>query len=348
MNMKTRILLTIAATSTILAGCSNEETNEVIDSWDGEIRLSSGLAVQTRTYTPTQGTQIKEGQEVYVWADKATTPAASYISAWKLTAGSSGSLADSSDPKYYPTDGNKLDFYAMHGNFGSTPFTGSTDFPSSGGITHTVEADQSGTEMTNYAKSDLLYAITKDVQKSNNAVSLTFYHMLSKVEIALLAGDGNPTLTDATVTILNTKLKATFTPTKTVTMSTQSDRAGLVTVPSDNNDAAPITVATKIATNDFTDAEYGEAIVVPQEVSAKADFIKVALANGGATFTYKIPDSGALTLASGKVYKYNITVKSSGLSVASSITDWDATAGTSTGNATMDDPTTGEGGAGGA
>ncbi len=338
--MRTRILLTIAATATILAGCSNEETNEVIDNWNGEIRLSSELAVQTRTYTPTQGTQIKENEKVYVWADKPTTPQATpHFSAWELTADASGNLTNSSVPQYYPTDGSKLDFYAMHGNFGTSPFSSSTDFPSSG-ITHTVEANQSGTNMANYAKSDLLYAITKDVQKSSSAVSLTFYHMLSKVEIALLAGDGNPTLTGATVTILNTKLKATFKPTKDVTMSDQTGRAGLVTVPTENNDAAAITVATKVATSNFTDAEYGEAIVVPQEVSAKADFIKVALANGGPTFTYKIPDGSALPLASGKVYKYNITVKSTGLSVSSSITDWDATAGTSTGDATMDDPVT--------
>ena len=347
--MRTRILLTIAATATILAGCSNEETNEVIDSWDGEIRLSSELAVQTRTYTPTQGTQIKQGQEVYVWADEAASPTAtSYFSAWKLTAGSNGSLTNSSVSQYYPTTGNKLNFYAMHGNFGTSPFSGqNTDFPSSSGITHTVVADQSGTDMTNYAKSDLLYAITKNVQKSSSAVSLTFYHMLSKVEIALLAGDGNPTLTDAVVTILNTKLKATFTPSKTATMDNQSERAGLVTVPTNDNDAAAITVATKIATNNFTDAEYGEAIVVPQEVSAGSDFIKVALASGGPTFTHKI--SNKLTLASGKVYKYNITVKSTGLSVSSSITDWDATTDTSTGDATMDDPTGDSGsGAGGA
>lgn len=153
--MKAKLFMTMAAATMILAGCSNDE-NEVADSWNGEIRLTSGVTVQTRSNT--QATQIQEGETVYVWADKAS-PTTEYIKAWTLTADGSNGFKDNSIPQYYPTDGSNLDFYALHGNFASNAFTeNTTEFPATA-IVHSVEADQSGTEA--YTKSDLLYAVQK-------------------------------------------------------------------------------------------------------------------------------------------------------------------------------------------
>ena len=109
--MKTKLFMTMAAATMILAGCSNDE-NEPVDNWNGEIRLSSGVTTQTRANT--QATQIQSDETVYAWADKASaTP--NYIKAWTLTAGSGNDFTGTS--QYYPTDGSKLDFYALHGNF---------------------------------------------------------------------------------------------------------------------------------------------------------------------------------------------------------------------------------------
>lgn len=318
--------MTMATATMILAGCSNDE-NEVTDSWNGKIRLTSGVTAQTRSNT--QATQIQEGETVYVWADKASSTA-DYIKAWKLTAGSSNDFTGTS--QYYPTDGSNLDFYALHGNFAPGAFTEeNTAFPTSA-IVHSVEADQSGTEA--YAKSDLLYAVQKNVARSKTAVELTFYHMLSKVEVALKSGDGNPDLTDAVVTIVGTKLKANFTPNKSATMTDQSARAGMITIPGDNNDATPITIRT-ITTTDFNgNSEYGEAVVLPnQTISQNIPFIQVTLANK-AVFSYKIPDAGGLTLESGKKYTYKITVNQTGLTVTSKIENW--TSEEKVGDAEMD------------
>ena len=146
--------------------------------------------------------------------------------------------------------------------------------------------------------------------------------MLSKVEVALKSGDGNPDLTDAVVTIVGTKLKANFTPDKSATMTDQSARAGMITIPGDNNDATPITIRT-ITTTDFNgNSEYGEAVVLPnQTISQNIPFIQVTLANK-AVFSYKIPDAGGLTLESGKKYTYKITVNQTGLTVTSKIENW--------------------------
>lgn len=309
--------MTMAAATMILAGCNNDE-NEITDNWNGEIRLTSGVTVQTRANT--QATQIQSGETVYVWADKASSSSTTeYIKAWTLTANGSNGFTNPSTPQYYPTDDSKLDFYALHGNFVPGAFT-DTAFPTSA-IVHSVEADQSGTDMKAYAKSDLLYAVKKGVTRSKDAVELTFYHMLSKVEVVLKSGNGTPDLTDAVVTIVGTKLKADFTPDKSATMTDQAARADMIGITGDNNNAAPITIRT-VTTNNFdTNNEYGEAVVLPkQTLNADDSFIQVEL--GNAVFTYKIPAGETLTLESGKKYTYKITVNQTGLTVTSKIEDW--------------------------
>ncbi len=330
--MKAKLFMTMAAATMILAGCNNDE-NEITDNWNGEIRLTSGVTAQTRSNT--QATQIQEGETVYVWADKASSTT-EYIEAWKLIANGSNGFKDNSTPQYYPTDGSNLDFYALHGNFAPAFTEESTEFPTTA-IVHSVEADQSGTDMKNYAKSDLLYAVKKGVTRSKDAVELTFYHMLSKVEVVLKSGNGTPGLTGAAVTIVGTKLKANFTPDKTKDIadvsSGQSHRAGMITIPEDDNDATPIKIQTVTTTDFNTNSEYGEAVVLPkQTLNADDSFIQVKLKDN-AVFTYKIP-AGGLTLESGKKYTYKITVNQTGLTVTSEIEDWTEVA--KEGDAVMD------------
>lgn len=327
--MKTRLLMTISAAMLTLAGCTNEDQVETIDNWNGEIRLTSGVTTQTRANT--QATQILESETVYAWADKVSSTT-DYIKAWTLTAGNNNDFTGTS--QYYPTDGSNLDFYALHGNFKETTFTeNTTSFPTT--IVHSVEADQSTVDMKNYAKSDLLYAVRKNVTRGKDAVQLPFYHMLSKVEVALKSGNGNPDLTDATVTIVGTKLKTDFTADKAADMTDQSARAGMIAINGSNNNAAPITIRT-VTTGDLdSNTDYGEAVVLPkQTINAKTAFIQVKLSNN-AVFTYKIPDGETLILESGKKYTYKITVNQSGLNVTSEIKDWETTDAKS-GNAEMD------------
>lgn len=321
LKMKAKLVMTLTAATMILAGCNNDE-NEITDYWNGEIRLTSGVSVQTRANnTDVPDKQIAAGQTVYTWVDKATTPdATEYIKAWSLTAQGNGTFTGSS--QYYPTDGSNLDFYAMHVNFAFAE--GSSTFPTSA-ITHAVAANQSDNLGTAYLNSDLLYGLKKGVARSKNEVDLTFYHLLSKVEIALKQGAGEPALDGATVTIENTRLKAAFTPDKeadinnTTTSAAQTARAGLVTCPTGDNAPASIKIATEV-TNDFSSATYAAAIIVPQTVTKDTKFIKVVLADGG-TFYYKIPTDD-FKLESGKKYQYNITVNQTGLTVNSKIEDW--------------------------
>lgn len=317
----------MAAVALAMAGCSNDE-NEGVDNWNGEIRLSSGVAVQTRANT--QENQILNGETVYAWVDKAAN-AESYIKAWTLTADGNGSLTGNS--QFYPTDGSDLDFYAMHGNFASGEFTeDDTEFPETT-VVHSVAADQSGTD--SYAKSDLLYAVKKGVTRSSSAVNLEFYHMLSKVEVALKSGKGDPDLEGATVTIEGTKLKARFDPDKDEDMTDLHDRADMIVPSEDDNATTSIKIRTAITEDNFgTSTQYAEAILVPQELTQYAPFIQVKLKDG-ATFSYKNTDY-FFALESGKKYIYKITVNQSGLSVSSNIKDWETVPRDPNGEATMD------------
>ena len=324
--MRTRILLTIAATATILAGCSNEETNEVIDSWDGEIRLSSGLAVQTRANTPSdQGQQIASGQEVGVFINAAADNAV--VSAnLKYTANGSGGLTlattvpEQTTP-YYP-NGNavKIVAYQPYDTNAGTAFT------NSGTYDFSVKADQSGNSNGDYYDSDLLYATKDNAIAQNAAHKLTFTHKLSKILCTLTAGDGivEGDLGSATVSIVGAKIKGTFSPSAgTFTTTTQTSEG--------NESDVKLNSA-------ITDKSY-IGIIPPQTFAQSKKFIEVAI--GNSKFYYKVTESSGITLTEGKVHKYSITVKASGLSVSSEITDWtgkDDSA--SPGDATMDEPVT--------
>ena len=314
----------MAATALVLAGCSNDE-NEMSNG-PVELRLTSGVTVQTRAFTATQGTTISSGEAVSVWVDDAGTPASPLYKAVQLTA--NGSNGFTGDAMYFPQTGNNIDIYAVHGNF-TTAFAQGNVFPTSA-VEYKVEDNQSA--VADYTKSDLLYAYVKGVPRNGNPTTaeLTFYHMLSKLELAIQVGDGAPRLaaTDA-VKLNNVTLNGTFTPSTTENMSEQSNRDAMLgdaTTATTGN----MTLGQKTCT-DFTadNIVYNEAILVPQDMAGKT--LTFTLADDG-TLTYTIPAN--TTFESGKKYQYHITLDLTGITVTSKIEDWEPVAAV-TGSATM-------------
>lgn len=319
--MKTNLFVTMAAAALILAGCANDENG--IDNGAVKLRLTSGVEVQqTRAFTPTQSTSITAGEVVNVWVDDAgTMPAPTPIyKANQLTATAQNGF-DGSD-MFFPETGNNVNIYAVHGDF-TNPFTSGGDFPTAA-VEYSVAADQSAGG-TAYTKSDLLYAYEKEVARSSNPVQLTFYHMLSKLELAIVKGEGAPELAaTGAVKLGGVTLNGNFTPSTSADMSDQSQRAGMLSAASKIS-SSDMTLGQNTCT-DFTDnVSYNEAILVPQDMIGK--ILTFTLADGG-TLEYTIPafstTPGAAVFESGKKYQYQITLKLTGLEVTSKIEDWDA------------------------
>lgn len=313
--------MSMAAAAMILAGCSNDE-NAAIDNSPVELRLTSGVTVQqTRAaFNPTQSTSIKEGEVVSVWVNQ--TDDVELYKANQLTA----TLANgfTGEAMYFPQNGfREVNIYAIHGNF-TAPFSEGTAFPTTA-VEYSVEADQSEAGGTHYTNSDLLYAYETNVERNGNPTTqeLTFYHMLSKLEVAIKIGDGSPELAPrGAVTLGDVTLNGKFTPSTEATMSEQSARAAMLADAAQPNTGDMILGQTTCK-NFISDVNYNEAIIVPQEMKDKVLTFKL---QDGGTLKYTIPEfdstKGAAVFESGKKYIYHITLNLTGLTVTSQIKDW--------------------------
>jgi len=309
--MKKVFFFAALAATVSMTSCNNDD--ETIDNTPVEIRLSSGITAQTRAAFSDTDKQIIAGRTVSVYVDDAKPPTTPLYGNNELTANGGGGFTGTA--MYFPQTGNAVDIYAFHTNA-----TLDATFPTAA-ISHTVSADQ--TAPAGYVASDLLYASSKEVVRTKSNVELTFYHLLSKVQVAVVAGDGLVDTDIANVEILGTLPTAEFIPAKDKNANEQAITA--------SGAATAIQIGKDISTDFSGKIKYNDAIIVPQDVAA-GNFIQITLSKGG-TLAYTLP---ATTFESGKKYIYNITANLTKLTVTSTIENWQTVGGSpTTGTAVM-------------
>jgi len=339
-----KYLITITVVAlTVLSACSSDDSHKQKQNHATAeqlpIKLGSSFGDETRS---NNATNLISGDTVWVWTDMingATSAVGEYFKAWALKANGVGGLAtlEAGNTKLFPAT-NVLNFYAMVGNFGKETEGERTGLPMidaentplpTTGIRHTVLSNQTTAEA--YYKSDLLYAVVKNQEPISSAVILPFKHLLSRIQVVLVAGNGVSTedLAGATVTLLNLKRQIAFNPDKEVDFSSQSALAGLLSW-SNLFQTSDILMATnKVASVDeattANSTAYADAIVVPQTIAKGANFIKVEYL--GRTTYYRIPNGSNdedLELESGKQYRFRLIANRIGSSyeMQISVDDW--------------------------
>lgn len=171
-------------------------------------------------------------------------------------------------------------------------------------MTFRVEADQS--DINAYKNSDVIIGSTFNVAPSQNTVFIASRHVMSRVEIALMPGDG---FTDVSLAASDVKVALNV-----PSVSAGIDIATGKVEPIMNYDGESWTM---IPMTPYKDGNVYRAIVVPQFVS-QTNLITVNV--DGRNFQF----SKAFNFESGKSYTFNVTLAkaSSGLNVT--ITGWDS------------------------
>ena len=316
--MKTRLMIVVAVAAMAVA-C--HDGGEGPGGGPEELRLTGAVKGEVVARGAAAGEVIAAGEVVHAWVDEAVNPAVAHVKAWRLEADGNGGLDGTTC--YFPENGNDVNIYAMHGNFNYVIEEGVMGFPAM--LYCEVERMQAGEiGVANRAKSDLLFAIERGVSRGRESDGvttreLTFYHLLSKVEVALKASDEVGDLTGAVVSVGGTVNRGYFMPDKEAVMENAAERGKMIAP--DGSSIGLITIDTRVTGNFDGNTGYGEAIAVP----GTGLFIRVDLKDGKVLFYYS-----NVTLESGKKYRYNIYVGKERLElVSTSISAWET--GTSDG-----------------
>ena len=305
MKFFTRIAFLAIVLPWAITSCNKINDEETSDNQKVELRLTSGGEVMFRSTFSGADTQIPAGENVMVYVDEAGG-AVNLYQKNTLVADGSGHL-NGGTPMFFPQSGNNVDVFALHTNAALTAAYPTTP------LTHTVSADQ--TTLAGYELSDLLYAKTTNAGKNMNPIPLTFYHLLSKLQVAVEAGAGLTAGDIAGITINGTKLQATFTLDK----STAPNQ--IAVGPVSTASPSPITISADVSADFYAaDIKYNDAIIVPQTLVANTAFITVQLKGGGNLF-YRLP--AETTFLSGKKYEYRIVANLGGLTLTTTVMDWD-------------------------
>ena len=311
-------LLFFAAAVLALTACSNEEENTNKD-WNEEIRLCTQNLMMTRAGSDIQSTQFAANEQIDVFvydvADQMT-----YTRPAFYTADGQGGLTTSPAQLWPSGTGSAINLYAFYpsGAVKEENFIGEDEEPE---FFFTVALDQS-TE-AGYKASDLMFggSITpngyQEIARTNSTVPLTFYHMLSKVNLNVTLGEALSEQVNS-ISSISAKIK---------NVSPEAQFFGIISSsplqPSMEWGGDPIDINVGDLTRE--DGIYsGSAIIPPQMVESGNVLFSITITyndNSSRTLTYTTSGDG-INFDSHYVYNFNITANVWGLSLSTTIEPW--------------------------
>lgn len=324
-------LTVLLAGSQMFMACSSDDMDSQSFSQSGNdnvIGMTSRLGV-TRGISDPQSTQLNTAVKVGVFGITGTTVITNGNNN-QYSVEANGDLSTTTEMTW-PSEGS-VSLYAY------APYQ--EGWSSNADNTFSVATNQ--TTDAGYLASDLVYGTpaTNPVAQTTDAVALNFTHKLAKLNITIQKVEGSDIdLTEASVTINNTKVATTFNP-STGTVGTAT------------GDVADIEVVSALGT-----ATTACAIIVPQEIAAGTQLVKIVA--GGKQLLAKL--GTATSFVGGKSYNFTVKVGSTTEPVtevtlqlgSTAVVGWDdedlgaadadgklyASFGTPGGNATYDAPT---------
>ncbi|MCH5235183.1 MAG: fimbrillin family protein [Muribaculaceae bacterium] len=288
-----------------LTACSNDKSQEPSND---QILHFYVAGVETRTATgDINKTNIEEGNTVGIFGISSDESEVQNGSNNKYNVGTGGALT-ADDGEMKATERSNIDIfaYAPHQESWSDHQT-SYNF--------TVNTNQS--DIKEYIASDLLYAETtiSNISSSQAAVGLTFTHKMARVILKITRAKGADDLTNAIVTVNNTKPTISFSPKNGILGEATGTR---------NN----ITALSKLGTNETV-----YAVVVPQTIDSETTLFTIQTSDR--KFSLVLEDE--VTFVSGSSYTYNVTVNPTELkdititltspSTTTQVTDWNVEEG---------------------
>lgn len=314
--MKNRIIYMAALL--LLAGCAADETYETKTDEPVPILLTAGTEAQSRASFPdTDAGNLPAGSEVAIHIRTVDNVTGVVYPRTVLTSDGTGRLTGG-DAMYYPETGN-VDVFAL-----APASLHDSEFDYSASKTLWISTDQRTRE--GYTASDFMIATARDVSKNAAPVPLTFYHMLSKLKVALVAGDAatGEKLQGATIEVCNVPYYLAFQHYdvyKATDWSDASQRAKTVEVGFGAYNKKDISIGNDISPDFSPDnVRYNDAIMIPQTFAAGQALLRVVLTDG-TTLEWK-PANDQL-FESGKRYTYHVTVTDQRLSVSTTVAGWD-------------------------
>lgn len=299
-NSKIAVFGLLAVAAILISGCTKNYYYDCPGVGGDQSLITLSSEVQFGATPRLQDEQIVSGQSLSLFVTRAGSLADEdrlYLNN-RITANGMGGFSYRI-PMYYPSDGASVDFYAIH------PYAADATFENP--VTFSVQTDQ--TLEVNYLNSDLLFGARLNVTPQVNAIPLTFYHKLSKLNFIVTTADASIDLNGLTeITVLGTLPQTTInvqngniTPATGTANSIQAYGDAQLTGGLGNQTVTGYT-----------------AIVVPQTAAAAQQLFGLMI---DGKMRYYTPVSN-IAFAPGTQYTVTLDITDAGISLESQIENW--------------------------